>query len=340
MYLMDTWYVAAWASEVNDRPLARKLLDRDIVLFRTANGHVAALEDRCCHRGVPLSKGKVEGNNIRCGYHGLVFSPAGDCVEVPGQSKVPPLAKVPSFVVIERWQLIWIWMGDQKKNNPDLIPNWWWVDHNDWKFIPGNGGKPIPTRCDYRLVVDNLLDLSHITYAHPDTIGSDDIAKFPARTERQFDKVRMTRLMPNVEPSSFYRMAGKFTGRVDRWQIVEVELPCNVDVFAGCAVPNAGVFQGNFNQGTAFHAVCHPTPETSTSCHFFYGHARRFRTTDLEMDKVYRTEFLKIFMEDVVILEAQQQSLGVDGSFFGMDLIGDAPSIAFRRLLQDRISGR
>ena len=337
MYLLDAWYVAAWASEVDEKPLARKLLDRNVVLFRTAGGKVAALEDRCCHRGLPLSMGKVEGNNIRCGYHGLVFSPSGACVEAPGQARVPPGAEVPSFVVIEKWQLIWIWMGDQKKNNPKLIPNWWWVNHSDWKFIPGNSGKPINTRCDYKLVVDNLLDLSHITYAHPDTIGSEDIVSFPVRTERQTDQVRMTRLMRDVDPSPFYQMAGKFTGKVDRWQIVEVGLPCHIDVHAGCADPGLGALDGNFNQGTSFHAACHPTPETLTSCHFFYGHARCFRIMDSEIDEVYRSDFLKIFMEDVVILEAQQLSLEARDPFPELDLISDAPSIAFRSLLQERI---
>jgi phenylpropionate dioxygenase-like ring-hydroxylating dioxygenase large terminal subunit len=89
MYLMNAWYVAAWSNEITGKPLARTILDEPIVMYRGANNRIAALEDRCCHRGMPLSEGEVFGDNIRCEYHGMLFDGAGRCVDIPGQAKIP-----------------------------------------------------------------------------------------------------------------------------------------------------------------------------------------------------------------------------------------------------------
>ena len=337
MYLRNAWYVAAWGEEIGSAPLGRTLLGEPVVLYRGADGKAVALADRCCHRGLPLSMGRVEGDRIRCGYHGLVFDPQGICVEVPGQPKIPPDAAVRAYPVVERWHMLWIWMGDPGQADPAAIPNWWWLDHPEWKLIPGNGSKPIPTRCNYEMVVDNLLDLSHLTFVHTSTIGNDEIVRFPVRTEREANRVRMIRLMPNIEPSPFYKLAGCFKGNVDRWQVVEAILPCHVDVDVGCTEPGLGALEGNRNQGTAFHAIQNPTPETEKTCHFFYGHARRFRLDDPEIDEVYRRDFKTVFMEDVVIMEAQQRVVDTSPGFQPIDINVDAPSLTMRRMLRERI---
>ena len=90
MFLRNAWYVAAWSGEVADAPLARTLLGEPVVLFRVEDGAPVALQDRCCHRQLPLSMGKVVGSEIQCGYHGLRFDAEGRCNHVPGQSAVPP----------------------------------------------------------------------------------------------------------------------------------------------------------------------------------------------------------------------------------------------------------
>src|SRR5271156_4686483 len=112
MFIRNTWYIAAWSDEIAQRPLARRILGEPMVLFRDASGQVAALEDRCCHRGAPLSLGEVKANGLMCGYHGLVFATDGRCVEIPGQTVIPPSAKVPSHPVLVRDEFIWIWMGE------------------------------------------------------------------------------------------------------------------------------------------------------------------------------------------------------------------------------------
>ena len=93
---INQWYVAALSKELKDAPLARTLLGFPLVLFRCSDGSVAALEDRCCHRALPLSNGTLEERGIRCGYHGLLFDSQGKCIEVPGQDRIPGKARVPA----------------------------------------------------------------------------------------------------------------------------------------------------------------------------------------------------------------------------------------------------
>ena len=233
---------------------------------------------------------------------------------------------------------VWIWMGDPARADDTAIPDWWFMDHPDWKLVPGNGGRPIHTRSNYQLIADNLLDLSHVGYVHPDTIGSDSVVEFPVRTERKADRVVMTRLMPDVEPPPFHRMAGGFEGNVDRWMIVEAALPALIDVDVGSAGVGSGVLEGDRLQGIAYHALNAPTPETATTTHFFYAHARLFKTGSAAMDEIYRRDFYRIFMEDVAIVEAQQASLDRNGGADTIDINVDAPGLAMRALVRERIA--
>ena len=112
MFLRNYWYVAALDEEVRDRPLGRTILGEPVVLFRTADGALHAFEDRCPHRQLPLSMGKIVGDALQCHYHGLRFDGSGKCVRVPGQDHIPQNARVRTYPVVERYRWIWIWMGD------------------------------------------------------------------------------------------------------------------------------------------------------------------------------------------------------------------------------------
>ena len=85
MLLRNAWYIAAWSDELGAQPLARRICNEPIVLFRDKENHAAALADRCCHRAAPLHLGTVIESGIQCGYHGLVFDGSGRCVMIPEQ---------------------------------------------------------------------------------------------------------------------------------------------------------------------------------------------------------------------------------------------------------------
>ena len=181
MFLRNAWYVGAWGTEVGrQKMLRRTLLNEPVVFFRQEDGTPVALADKCAHRHAPLSAGKLVGDNIQCPYHGLEYNADGDCVRVPGQSKVPPGCRVQSYPVVERYQWIWIWMGDPALANPDDIEDFHWMDHPDWRAK----GELLYLKGDYKLLVENLLDLSHLSYIHATTLGTDAVAETPMKFER------------------------------------------------------------------------------------------------------------------------------------------------------------
>ena len=119
MFLMNCWYVAAWDHELIDgKLLARTLLEKPVLLYKGESGRVVALDNRCCHRGAKLSNGRMEGDDVRCMYHGLKFDPSGKCIQIPGQDNIPPKLGVRSYPVVERQHLIWIWMGEAAQADP------------------------------------------------------------------------------------------------------------------------------------------------------------------------------------------------------------------------------
>lgn len=339
MFLRNAWYVAAWATELDGGPLGRTILNEPVVLFRTPDG-VAALEDRCCHRGLPLSLGKAIGDRIQCGYHGLEFDASGACVRIPGQSRIPPGAEVRSYPVAERYGWIWIWTGDPARADESLLPDWWWCEDPAWKTIPGRGGKPMYVEANYLLISDNLFDIAHLTYVHSTSIGSDAIVDFPSRTERFDRRVVMTRIVPDRPPAPFWKKAGGFDGNVDRWAITTSDLPAYIVNDAGTVRKGTGIVPGRVDEanGVEMKVMNLPTPETETTTHYFYAHARHFKVDSPEWDEIYRTQFTSVFEEDQVVLNAQQARMSSMPGANEIDINSDAPNIQVRRMLGELIA--
>ena len=326
MFLRNSWYVAAWDREVTRGLLARTFLDEPVVLYRKEDGTPVALEDRCCHRQLPLSMGKLEGDALRCGYHGLLFNSQGNCIQIPGQDGVPPQARVRAYPVLEKFNWVWIWMGDPAKTDPALIPNWWWADHPEWAFTRPD---MIHLRCNYQLISDNVLDVTHLAYVHASSIGSSSITEFPATVERDERLVRLTRWIKDRPPPPLYQKAGGFPGNVDRWQIVEHTPPCFSVNFAGCE---------DLRNKIDLMALSAPTPATESSTHYFFGFLRNFGLRDAEMENIFALDMVKVFNEDFPVLEAQQRMLELKPGAPRIDIKVDAAPLAARRMLEAMIS--
>jgi vanillate O-demethylase monooxygenase subunit len=99
------------------------VLGEPILVLRTADGGFAALADRCCHRLAPLSKGRREGDGVRCGYHGMAFDARGRCIEAPGTTTIPEKACVRAYPVAVRNRWVFVWMGDPAKADTALLPD-------------------------------------------------------------------------------------------------------------------------------------------------------------------------------------------------------------------------
>lgn len=333
MFLRNGWYPVIWGSEVGARPVARTVLKEPLVLFRTASGRVVVFEDRCCHRAAPLSRGKVVGEQLVCGYHGLRFAPTGACVEVPGQAHVPPGGAVRCYPAAEKWAVIWVWPGDPAKADPGTIPDLPWLDTPGWTKTPSY----IHLKANYQLLVDNLLDVTHVPYLHENTLAGDPSeATTPAKTERLNDGVRVGRWLIDVNPPPIFARAGGFDGKVDRWQFVTWKPPSTVYLDIGCAKTGTGAPEGDRSQGISIWSSHLITPETETTTHYLFGYARNFRQDDPEMSKFLLEGSRAAFLQDVGMLEAQQTNLA-DGTIERrIDIWADAAQLQARRML-DRL---
>ena len=334
MFLRNCWYVAAWDHELEEGLLARTYLGEPVVLFRGSDGAVVALEDRCCHRGLPLSQGKLVGDVVQCGYHGLEFAFDGRCVRVPGQSTVPPGARVKAYPAVEKWRWIWIWMGDPVLADEALIPDYHWNDDPEWTSY----GDVYHVEGDYRLMVDNLLDLSHIQFLHATSLGAASDQDAEMTVDRDDDTVRVSRWTMDVAPAPMYAHALGTTANVDRWQNITYTPPSHIVIDAGSALAGTGARDGDRSQGVETYSNHTLTPETETSTHYFWHHARNFRRDDPAFTDEFRRIFSSAIKQDVVAIGAQQRSIDRIGDRPVVDINFDNGSLQARRLLEQRIA--
>jgi phenylpropionate dioxygenase-like ring-hydroxylating dioxygenase large terminal subunit len=334
MFLRNGWYAAQWSHELKDRPIGRTILGDKVVLFRNSNNQVAALEDRCCHRAAPLSMGEVEGEYLTCGYHGLKYDATGQCVEVPAQTHIPRGAKVKSYPVHEKFNVVWIWMGDPAKANPAKIPDLHWLDDPNWTMSPGY----IYLKSNYKFLIDNLLDITHITYVHKKTLSGDPReAKILPKPERLPEGVRVGRWMIGFTPPPLFAKAGNFQGKVDRWQFATWKPPSIVYLDVGCAKTGTGAPEGDRSHGISIWSTHLITPETENSTHYMFSFARNFSLADEEMSKLLYEGSRATFLEDVEMLEGVESNRP-GGSLEGLvDITTDAAQLQARRILDNMI---
>jgi phenylpropionate dioxygenase-like ring-hydroxylating dioxygenase large terminal subunit len=329
---MNAWYAAAWDSELRHELLPRTIADRKVVLYRRRDGGAVALEDACWHRLLPLSMGRLDGDEVVCGYHGLVFDSQGRCTFMPSQETINPSACVRSFPVVERHRFIWLWPGDPALADPAAIPDLHWNNDPAW----AGDGRTIHVKCDYRLVVDNLMDLTHEAFVHGSSIGNRAVAEAPFDVTHGTRTATVTRWMRNIEPPPFWAAQLGRPGKVDRWQIIRFEAPATIAIDVGVAPTGTGAPEGDRSQGVNGYVLNTITPETEKSCHYFWAFARNYRLGEQRLTSELRDGVARIFHEDEIILEAQQKAMDAhpDHVFYNLNI--DAGAMWARRLI-DRL---
>lgn len=332
MWLRNCWYVAAHARDVTHALLARRILNEPIIFWRNHAGTVAALKDRCPHRLVPLSAGTLVGDDVQCGYHGMRFGADGACVAVPGQDGVPQSARVRAYPVVERHGLIWIWMGAAELADADLVPDIHWMQAPGWVASIGYHHM----RADYRLVGDNLLDLSHESFLHTRTIGDNVVVNTPVQVDVADGMVvRAHREMPNIESPPFFALLLGNDSRIDRRQTAVYHPPgTHITVVS---IQAAGQPRESALESRAIHLL---TPETETTTHYHWGFARSYRLEDETITEAIRVATMHTFDEDAAMLALQQAGINEEeeGPFPRLALRVDAGPIQGRRLLASLIA--
>ncbi|MGU7784193.1 aromatic ring-hydroxylating dioxygenase subunit alpha [Burkholderia sp. PU8-34] len=336
MFLKNAWYVACTPDEFAGKPLGRQICGERMVFFRDADGKVAALEDFCPHRGAPLSLGTVRDGLLVCGYHGLTMGANGKCASMPCQ-RVGGIPAIRTYPAVERYGFVWVWPGDPERADPAAIHRLDWADDPGWAY----GGGLYHIGCDYRLMIDNLMDLTHETYVHASSIGQPEIEEAPPATKVNGDTVTTSRFMEGIVPPPFWAAALRGNGladdvRCDRWQICHFTPPSHVMIEVGVAHAGKGGYHADPRDKVSSIVVDFITPETETSIWYFWGMARSFAVDDRALTETIRAGQGRIFAEDLDMLEAQQRNLLTWPDRPLLKLNIDAGGVQSRRVL-DRL---
>ena len=335
MFLRNCWYVAGWSNNYEHSLKAQKLLGENIVFYRRADGAPVALEDACPHRKWPLSKGQLEGDNVVCGYHGLTFDCAGRCTDSPTQrGMMPRRAVVRSYPVVDRYRLLWIWMGDPEKANPDEIFEIENFDNPEWGYTDGG---ILPIECNYLWVVDNLLDPSHVAWVHVTSFAGGGTDDQPLEIEKTGRGVIVSRWIFDQPASLYYRDLVKFKGNCDRKQHYEMCLPAialNKSIYTPTGT--GGPDQPETDKTYINISYNFMTPVDASNTQYIWFQHRNTDPTDAVISNKMNDGAVMAFNEDKDILEAVHKGMAnkaTDNIDLGLDLGSKTFRIKLQRMI-------
>lgn len=334
-FLMKAWYVAATSHEVTaESTLARRILGTSVVLYRDREGNPVALHDRCPHRFAPLSMGKRDGDQLVCPYHGLKFDEQGTCTHNPhGKGVITKALAVRVFPIVEKHGFLWIWMA---QDAPDyaMLPDYPQLDAGPATGIAHTYMK-LPV--DYRLILDNVMDLSHVDHVHGEIIST------RGQLSPLFPQVKETGT--SVSASWEWKQTppililNQFLPRPDEeahhWIQVSWSAPSNIQLSLNCSQDETPVTEGPGQYD--LHSV---TPEDGHTTHYFFATRRNHIEDDAEYNAMKIAAMHDAFeKEDGPIMIACQREMG-DEDFFEMNPVlmsNDLAAVKMRRQLQKLI---
>ena len=330
--IYNEWYVAGFKTEIGRDLLARTFLNKRVVMYRTLDGQVVALQDRCPHRSFPLSRGQLNGDEIICGYHGFKYNSTGDLVSIPSQKQCPHGIGIQTYRLVEKGPLVWIWLGKQELADETKIPDLYWMENPQWAattgyfFHPGN----------YVSMHENLMDLTHLTFLHADTIGTADYASAPYKMELKEGHYKLIR---EVVPTTLSPVWGETTGLAGK--DTAARIATSEFLSPGLHQVSVSFYDSALDPATRqtfqIHTAHILTPETNNSMHYFIVHGRDFALDDQEIEAFMHEQLFAAFEEDVIGLGALEQVLDdKDQHHFEISVASDAPAVATRIYLKER----
>jgi vanillate O-demethylase monooxygenase subunit len=336
-YVRNTWYVAGWAQDfTTERPVGATVLGEPIVIWRNADNVLTALEDRCVHRLAPLSLGRCEGAKLRCMYHGLLYERSGAVAEIPGQDLIPPQAKVRAYPVCEKHSWVWVWMGDLAACDEALIPPA--VGYDNPNYILGHG--QMDYAAEARLINDNLLDFSHLSYVHINSFGAnEEWARQRPRITPLANGVRVERWLD--DPSGTARLSYSEPG--ERYSRYDFLLP-GVLLMTGGVFPigtRASLGDAPPDLELALGAVTFTsqavTPLTAKTSRYFFSWGPHRKHGDAALRDTLMGLAFKAFAEDRTMIEAQQRIIDMTPAPRVMPTSADRAITLFNHMVAKRV---
>ncbi|MEW6643878.1 MAG: aromatic ring-hydroxylating dioxygenase subunit alpha [Pseudomonadota bacterium] len=296
----NCWYPLTWSRNVGRALTRHRLLGADVVVYRGEAGAPIALDDVCPHRFAPLSMGKLKGDAVECGYHGMTFGPDGRCVRIPGQKVIPPNARVLSYPLYEKMGLIWIWPGDPDFADPSLIYDLPQYHQPDWHAAHGDA---LRIEANYLNLADNLCDPAHVSFVHLSTLGNSASEEIPVEHTFSENGVLVWRWIKDAPAIPLFAKYGNFKGHVDRWHYYDYRAPCIAVIDFGSAEVGAIVDPEERDKGLRIFACHFITPVDDHACIDHWLHVRNFAIDDADVDQRLHADFRIAFNEDKEILE-------------------------------------
>lgn len=318
----NAWYPLTWSRNVGRKLSRHKVLGIDLVVYRTESGQPVALDDVCPHRLAPLSLGKLKGDAVECGYHGMTFGADGRCVRVPGQAILPPNARVASYPVHEQMGLVWIWPGDPARADTTQIYDLPQYHSRQWHAAEGDA---LAIGANYLNLADNLCDPAHVSFVHLTTLGNAASEEVPVEHVASDTGVVVWRWIRNGPAIPLFAKYGDFKGEVDRWHYYHYTAPCIAVIDFGSSDAALALEPADRDQGMRIFACHFITPVDEHACIDHWMHVRNFAVDDPDVDQRLHADFRIAFNEDKVILEeidrverarpdAKRLRLGIDAA--------------------------
>ena len=314
------WYIAAPSSRLAHEPLACRVLEHDVVLFRDRAGVAHALLDRCCHRGVRLSLGIVSGDRLACRYHGWQYDGSGRCVHIPSLTRgAAPgrRAAVRVFPCLEQDAYVWVWTAPGEAP-PDPPPRIEPLEQYLWHQ------GTVPMHCAATLAIENNLDWCHPVFAHPWEHGQYFHNQLAGFSEHAYE-VRIT----DTGLVLFGPPAAHASAPIpeDCWFKACFELPDRLTLELGGAM------------GTVL--ILHLVPTGPESCRLEWLNSIMPSPRPLSGVRVrWSEEEPTIFAQDRSLLESAQAAYRRDGATFENSVEGDTSTLLARRLIALAAAGR
>lgn len=270
-YIRESWYPASWAEDLTREPVGRVFLEEEVVLYRCESGEPVALANACPHRFAALSKGRIHGDAIACPYHGLQFSPDGQCSHNP-HGPAPKSVRVRSYPLTERYGMVWIWMGDPDAADVAKLPKIPAREDDRFDWVSG----ALHVEGNYQLVIDNLLDLTHVQFMHPFLANLEDTERPRVKCFEEGESVVSRYLLDHSHRSPL--VEALWDGAPDRVSMVtEMRWSAPANLIQG----NNFDLEGDAEsfEGRLQVPLCHLlTPETSKTTHYFWAAGRNMKT--------------------------------------------------------------
>jgi phenylpropionate dioxygenase-like ring-hydroxylating dioxygenase large terminal subunit len=332
-YPRNMWWCAAHVDEVTEKPLARWLLERPVVLYRLSDGTPVALDDRCPHRWAPLSEGRVIDDNIICAYHGMAFGKDGVCTRVPTQKNIPNSARVQSYPLRTAGAFVWIWMGVPDKIDHDPVDMAYTVNP-DWSVVHGM----MEVQANWVLIRENVLDLTHIAFLHANTFKQNDWENVPEVSMEGETIVYRQDFAPSPLSPLFCAGFGFPDGKIVKRE-QEGRMPSLAISFSDWNVHD--IEAGPGARVDYLVRGCHiVTPSQRGKTHYFFAAAFDVPNVAAEVLEKTKTNLLSAFNEDKDLLEKIQFQVSADPrglNFPEINLAADGAGVRVRQVLKRKL---